>query len=58
MDRLLVDHLLRAGHYNAALKLTQSSGIEVSVYSVHVHVHTVLANYIHLHTHQDVPKHM
>lgn len=29
VDRMLVDHFLRAGHYTAAQKLTESSGIEV-----------------------------
>ena len=29
VDRMLVDHFLRAGHYNAALSLAESSGIEV-----------------------------
>ena len=29
MDRMLVDHFLRAGHYTAALRLAESSGIEV-----------------------------
>ena len=30
VDRMLVDHFLRAGYYTAAHKLSQSSGIEVS----------------------------
>ncbi len=30
-DRILVDHLLRQGHYSAALRLAQSSGTEVSL---------------------------
>ena len=29
IDRMLVDHFLRAGYYTAAQKLTESSGIEV-----------------------------
>ena len=29
VDRMLVDHFLRAGHYSAALRLAESSGIEV-----------------------------
>lgn len=29
VDRMLVDHFLRAGHYTAAYKLSMSSGIEV-----------------------------
>lgn len=29
VDRMLVDHFLRAGHYTAALRLAESSGIEV-----------------------------
>lgn len=29
VDRMLVDHFLRAGYYTAAQKLTESSGIEV-----------------------------
>ncbi len=28
-DRILVDHLLRQGHYSAALRLAQSSGTKV-----------------------------
>ena len=30
VDRMLVDHLLRSGHYTASRKLAESSGIEVS----------------------------
>ena len=29
VDRMLVDHFLRAGHYSAAIRLAESSGIEV-----------------------------
>ena len=29
VDRMLVDHILRAGHYSAAMSLAESSGIEV-----------------------------
>ena len=29
VDRMLVDHFLRAGHYSAAIRLSESSGIEV-----------------------------
>lgn len=29
VDRMLVDHILRAGHYSAAMSLAGSSGIEV-----------------------------
>lgn len=30
VDRMLIDHFLRAGYYTAADKLSESSGIEVS----------------------------
>ena len=29
VDRMLVDHILRAGHYSAAMSLAESSGINV-----------------------------
>lgn len=30
MDRMMVEHLLRCGYYNTAVKLARQSGIEVS----------------------------
>jgi len=30
LDRMLVDHFLRSGYYNTAIKLARHSGIEVS----------------------------
>ena len=30
VDRMLVDHFLRAGYYSSAFKLSESSGITVS----------------------------
>ena len=32
VDRMLVDHILRAGHYSAAMLLAESSGIEVMMF--------------------------
>lgn len=29
MDRMMVEHLLRCGYYNTAVKLARQSGIEV-----------------------------
>lgn len=37
-DRIVVDHLLRQGHYSAAVKLADSSGIEVVCVSVRARV--------------------
>ena len=34
VDRMLIDHFLRAGQYSTALKLAESSGIEVSTIQV------------------------
>jgi len=33
LDRMLVDHFLRSGYYNTAIKLAQHSGIEVGLCS-------------------------
>ncbi len=45
VDRMLVDHFLRAGHYSTALKLAESSGIKVmNSYTVQLRqcrIHTV-----------------
>jgi len=30
LDRMLVDHFLRSGYYNTAIKLARHSGIEVT----------------------------
>lgn len=32
MDRMMVEHLLRCGYYNTAVKLARQSGIEVRVF--------------------------
>ena len=32
MDRMMVEHLLRCGYYNTAVKLARQSGIEVLLY--------------------------
>ena len=48
VDRMLVGHFLRAGHYTAAYKLSESSGIEVRNDTCHnTHMHTHIA---HTHT--------
>lgn len=33
MDRMMVEHLLRCGYYNTAVKLARQSGIEVGMHS-------------------------
>ena len=40
-DRILVDHMLRQGHYSAASKLAQISGTEVYIY---IHLSLVCEN--------------
>ena len=32
LDRMLVDHFLRSGYYNTAIKLARHAGIEVTTY--------------------------
>lgn len=33
MDRMMVEHLLRCGYYNTAVKLARQSGIEVGTWA-------------------------
>lgn len=33
MDRMMVEHLLRCGYYNTAVKLAKQSGIEVNMWT-------------------------
>lgn len=36
MDRMMVEHLLRCGYYNTAVKLARQSGIEVGLLSCYI----------------------
>ncbi len=47
MDRMLVDHFLRAGHYSAALRLAESSGIQVSYLKSYVFVFRYVSHLLH-----------
>lgn len=39
MDRMMVEHLLRCGYYNTAVKLARQSGIEVTDLSQYGFMH-------------------
>ena len=58
VDRMLVDHFLRAGYYTAAYKLSKSSGIEVNIQHTRMYTNTHTHTYIHVHTHTHTHTHL